>query len=361
MLRIIALFFCFFHFAWGGILEIQSIKQTTNGVALNFNQTIEKKDFKSFVLENKEGFRYVYDIPAVLMGKAKLLEFEGGISLRIAQNSPTKVRLVIQSPKKLTISLNISKKQAHFSFLKEISIPSLFENNAKQESLKKDRKTIVIDPGHGGKDCGAIGVNKTCEKIIVLSIGKYLRDILQERGYKVYMTRSSDKFIKLRERTSFANDKEADLFISIHANAIVDNKNSLEGVESYFLSTARSEKAKNVAALENKDDIESMNYFSKQSVLNTLNTQRIIASNRLAIDIQYGMLQSLRKNYKIVDGGVREGPFWVLVGALMPSVLLEVGYITHPTEGKRLTQTAFQKNIAKGIADGIDNYFIKNP
>lgn len=361
MLRIIALFFCFFHFAWGGILEIHSIKQTTNEVTLNFNQTIEKKDFKSFVLENEEGFRYVYDMPAVLMGKAKLLEFGEGISLRIAQNSPTKVRLVIQSPKKLTISLNTSKKQARFSFLKGISIPLLFGNNAKQESLKKDRKTIVIDPGHGGKDCGAIGVNKTCEKIIVLSIGKYLRDILQERGYKVYMTRSSDKFIKLRERTSFANDKEADLFISIHANAIVDNKNSLEGVESYFLSTARSEKAKNVAALENKDDIESMNYFSKQSVLNTLNTQRIIASNRLAIDIQYGMLQSLRKNYKIVDGGVREGPFWVLVGALMPSVLLEVGYITHPIEGKRLTQTAFQKNIAKGIADGIDNYFIKNP
>lgn len=361
MLKIIILFFCFFHFVWGNNLEIHSIKQTANGITLGFNQTIEKKDFKSFVLENKEGLRYVYDIPAVLMDKAKLLKFEGGISLRIAQNSPIKVRLVIQSPKKLTISLNTSQKQAHFSFLKTISISSLFENNTQQETLQKNNKIIVIDPGHGGKDCGAIGVNKTCEKTIVLNIGKYLRDVLQARGYKVYMTRSSDKFIKLRERTSFANDKEADLFISIHANAIVDNKDSLEGVESYFLSTARSEKAKNVAALENKDDIETMNYFSKQSFLNTLNTQRIIASNRLAIDIQYGMLQSLRKNYKIVDGGVREGPFWVLVGALMPSVLLEVGYITHPTEGKRLAQTKFQKNIAKGIADGIDNYFIRNP
>lgn len=86
-----------------------------------------------------------------------------------------------------------------------------------------------------------------------------------------------------------------------------------------------------------------MNYFSKQSFLNTLNTQRIVASNRLAIDVQYGMLQSLRSKYKVVDGGVREGPFWVLVGAVMPSVLLEVGYITHPNEGKRLNQTAFQK------------------
>ena len=188
-----------------------------------------------------------------------------------------------------------------------------------------------------------------------------MRDNLKERGYKVYMTRSSDKFVGLRDRTKFANNKNADLFISIHANAIMDNKDELEGVESYFLSTARSERAKKVAALENKDDIEAMNYFSKQSFLNTLNTQRIIASNRLAIDIQYGMLSSLRKEYKIVDGGVREGPFWVLAGAVMPSVLLEVGYITHPKEGKRLSQTKFQKNIAKGIADGVDSYFIRNP
>ncbi len=361
MLRIIFLFCCFCSFVLGGDLEILSIKQTANGITLNFNQKIEKKDFKSFVLEDKEGFRYVYDVPAVLMGKAKFLEFEEGISLRIAQNSATKVRLVIQSQKKLEISLNTSQKQANFAFLKTSSIPLLFGNVTKQNSLEQESKVIVIDPGHGGKDCGAIGVNKTCEKSIVLNIGKYLRDILKERGYKVYMTRSNDAFVKLRQRTSFANEKNADLFISIHANATVDNKDSLEGIESYFLSTARSEKAKNVAALENKDDIETMNYFSKQSFLNTLNTQRIVASNRLAIDIQYGMLQALRKDYKIVDGGVREGPFWVLVGALMPSVLLEVGYITHPIEGKRLTQAKFQKDIAKGIADGIDNYFIKNP
>lgn len=361
MLRIIFVFCCFCSFVLGGGLEILSIKQTANGITLGFNQKIEKKDFKSFVLEDKKGLRYVYDVQASLMGKAKFLEFGEGISLRVVQNSATKVRLVIQSPKKLDISLNTSQKQANFAFLKTISIPLLFGDVTKQDSLEREDKIVVIDPGHGGKDCGAMGVNKTCEKSVVLNIGKYLRDILKERGYKVYMTRSSDKFVKLRQRTSFANDKNADLFISIHANAIVDNKDSLEGVESYFLSTARSEKAKNVAALENKDDIETMNYFSKQSFLNTLNTQRIIASNRLAIDIQYGMLQSLRKDYKIVDGGVREGPFWVLVGALMPSVLLEVGYITHPTEGKRLTQTKFQKNIARGIADGVDNYFIKNP
>ena len=176
------------------------------------------------------------------------------------------------------------------------------------------------------------------------------------------MSRQKDVFIGLRQRTSFANNKNADLFISIHANAIAENKAKFEGVESYFLSTARSERAKKVAALENKDDTEGMNYFSKQSFLNTLNTQRIVASNKLAIDIQYGMLQSLRGKYQqVIDGGVREGPFWVLVGALMPSVLLEVGYITHPKEGKRINQSAYQKALAIGIADGVDGYFQKNP
>lgn len=363
MMRFVIVVCLFCSLLMGGGLEILSVKQTQNGITLRFNQTITKNHFKKFVLENKQELRYVYDIQASLMGSAKSFEIQG-TKIKIAQNSPTKVRLVIQTPKKLEIALAVSQKQASFTFpnTNNISIPMLFgKDTSKNSKINTNDKIIVIDPGHGGKDCGAVGVNKTCEKNVVLKIGLYLRDNLKERGYKVYMTRSSDKFVGLRDRTKFANNKNADLFISIHANAIMDNKDELEGVESYFLSTARSERAKKVAALENKDDIEAMNYFSKQSFLNTLNTQRIIASNRLAIDIQYGMLSSLRKEYKIVDGGVREGPFWVLAGAVMPSVLLEVGYITHPKEGKRLSQTKFQKNIAKGIADGVDSYFIRNP
>ncbi|MDE5591615.1 MAG: N-acetylmuramoyl-L-alanine amidase, partial [Helicobacter sp.] len=235
------------------------------------------------------------------------------------------------------------------------------QQQSEKSDIPKNNKVIVIDPGHGGKDCGAISIANVCEKEIVLKTAKYLDKELKDRGYKVYMTRSEDVFVGLRERTKFANSKNADLFISIHANAVLDNKAKSEGIESYFLSIARSERAKNVAALENKDNIEVMNYFSKQSFLNTLNTQRIVASNRLAIDIQFGMLQSVRTKYNVLDGGVREGPFWVLVGALMPSVLLEIGYLTHPKEGYDLNQEAYQKSIAIGIADGIDGYFAKNP
>ncbi|TLD83223.1 N-acetylmuramoyl-L-alanine amidase [Helicobacter sp. MIT 11-5569] len=383
-------------------LKITAVRQLQSGIALDFNTNVKRNAFKHFVLEDKNAVRYVYDINAELVGSAKVFDFQDNVSIKVAQNSKDKVRLVISLPKSAKVDLGIEKKRANFKIpnLKmqtdNISIAALFDKKAptKKESqtskattsknavnkttaskvattnkaaIKPDSKNsgkgkiIVVDPGHGGKDCGAIGVEKVCEKTIVLNIAKHLNDELKKRGYKVYMTRQKDVFIRLSQRTTFANNKNADLFISIHANAIAENKAKFEGVESYFLSTARSERAKKVAALENKDDTEGMNYFSKQSFLNTLNTQRIVASNKLAIDIQYGMLQSLRSKYKVIDGGVREGPFWVLVGALMPSVLLEVGYITHPKEGKFINQNAYQKSLALGIADGVDGYFQKNP
>lgn len=377
MIRFFAVFFylCVSLFA---DFHITSIKQLQDGIALGVKENIKTKDIKEFVLKSKDGLRYVYDIKGELLEGSKLFEFQDDITIRVAQNSKKKVRVVISAKEKLKVTIRAINKQVSFKIsnakaMKNVSIASLFEEgnkDTKKVIAKKPQnatttargKVIVIDPGHGGKDCGAVGANKVCEKKIVLNIGLYLRDILKKRGYKVYMTRANDRFISLRGRTKIANDKNADLFISIHANAIAENKHKLEGVESYFLSTARSERAKKVAALENKDDTEEMNYFSRQSFLNTLNTHRIVASNKLAIDIQYGMLQALRPKYKkVVDGGVREGPFWVLVGALMPSVLLEVGYITHPNEGKRIVQKSYQQVIAKGIADGIDGYFLKNP
>ena len=222
-------------------------------------------------------------------------------------------------------------------------------------------KTIVIDPGHGGTDPGAVN-GSLKEKTAVLGVAKKLGEILKSRGYKVYFTRSTDVFINLRSRTKFANDKMADLFVSIHANAAPNaaKAKSMHGIETFFLSPARSERSKNAAALENKSDIEEMNYFSQQTFLNVLNREKIIASNKLGIDIQKEILASARKVYAASDGSVREAPFWVLVGALMPAVLVEIGYITHPVEGEKLFDEAYQKALANGIANGIDGYFAKN-
>ncbi len=254
----------------------------------------------------------------------------------------------------------IPKKEAENESKNQVFIAE--KNDTSIKNKRKKHKKIVLDAGHGGKDCGAMSANLVCEKDIVLEVVKFLHKELKKRGYSVLLTRDKDIYIDLVGRTELANKKSADLFISVHANSIPKHSTSnAHGIETYFLSTARSERARKVAEQENKDDVNLMDYFSKSLLLNSLNTQRLIVSNKLAIDVQYGMLQSVRKNYPdVVDGGVREGPFWVLAGALMPSILIEIGYNSHAIESKRIQSKPYQKILAKGIADGIDSFFSKN-
>ncbi|KNX46411.1 N-acetylmuramoyl-L-alanine amidase [Helicobacter pylori] len=254
----------------------------------------------------------------------------------------------------------ILKKEAENEGKNQVFIAE--KNDTSIKTKRKKHKKIVLDAGHGGKDCGAMSANLVCEKDIVLEVVKFLHKELKKRGYSVLLTRDKDIYIDLVGRTELANRKSADLFISVHANSIPKRSTSnAHGIETYFLSTARSERARKVAEQENKDDVNLMDYFSKSLLLNSLNTQRLIVSNKLAIDVQYGMLQSIRKNYPdVVDGGVREGPFWVLAGALMPSILIEIGYNSHAIESKRIQSKPYQKILAKGIADGIDSFFSKN-
>ncbi|EQL73453.1 N-acetylmuramoyl-L-alanine amidase [Helicobacter pylori] len=263
-------------------------------------------------------------------------------------------------PKKEIPKKEIPKKEAENESKNQVFIAE--KNDAFIKTKRKKHKKIVLDAGHGGKDCGAMSANLVCEKDIVLEVVKFLHKELKKRGYSVLLTRDKDVYIDLVARTELANRKSADLFISVHANSIPKRSTSnAHGIETYFLSTARSERARKVAEQENKDDVNLMDYFSKSLLLNSLNTQRLIVSNKLAIDVQYGMLQSIRKNYPdVVDGGVREGPFWVLAGALMPSILIEIGYNSHAIESKRIQSKPYQKILAKGIADGIDSFFSKN-
>ncbi len=263
-------------------------------------------------------------------------------------------------PKKEIPKKEIPKKEAENESKNQVFI--IEKNDTLIKTKRKKHKKIVLDAGHGGKDCGAMSANLVCEKDIVLEVVKFLHKELKKRGYSVLLTRDKDIYIDLVARTELANKKSADLFISVHANSIPKHSTSnAHGIETYFLSTARSERARKVAEQENKDDVNLMDYFSKSLFLNSLNTQRLIISNKLAIDVQYGMLQSIRKNYPdVVDGGVREGPFWVLAGALMPSILIEIGYNSHAIESKRIQSKPYQKILAKGIADGIDSFFSKN-
>lgn len=293
--------------------------------------------------------------PAPKSIKKEAKEVKEKTPTKHARSKHTHSQLNERSAKK-----EIPKKEAENESKNQVFIAE--KNDAFIKTKRKKHKKIVLDAGHGGKDCGAMSANLVCEKDIVLEVVKFLHKELKKRGYSVLLTRDKDIYIDLVARTELANKKNADLFISVHANSIPKRSTSnAHGIETYFLSTARSERARKVAEQENKDNVNLMDYFSKSLLLNSLNTQRLIVSNKLAIDVQYGMLQSIRKNYPdVVDGGVREGPFWVLAGALMPSVLIEIGYNSHAIESKRIQSKPYQKILSKGIADGIDSFFSKN-
>jgi N-acetylmuramoyl-L-alanine amidase len=285
--------------------------------------------------------------------------------IKISQNSFQTMRLLIENKTKLKINFKRSTSSITISIktgLKQKSRPKIVKSATIAPKRLDRNKIIVIDAGHGGKDPGAIGYKKYREKVVVLSIARDLYSILKSRGFKVYMTRNKDYFVKLSNRTKYANKKDADIFISIHANAVAaKNADKAQGIETYFLSKSRSSRAKKVAAKENQADLSEMDYYGKESFLNTINSHNIVAANKLAIDLQRGALGVLNKHYKHVkDAGVREGPFWVLVGAQMPAVLVEVGFITNPTEAKRLVNARYQKSLATGLANGVERYFLNN-
>ena len=406
------------------VLEVLSDK---NSLKIKLNRNINEDELKNFALSSKDSWRNVYDITGILPSKFPIPQNGISAKIRIAQKDTSTVRIVFEDAKKSQIYAQIDEKEITFSKNKpaqntqkveqktepsssakkvasaektsEKTSENKAEKTAKTQNTKNDKKIakkpepvnqkamkitadtaiaatsnklskkqkaskiIVLDPGHGGDDVGALSQNKKLrEKDIVLNVSKKTASLLKERGYKVLFTRSNDRFIKLRSRTSFANDKGAHLFISIHANAAPNKEKakSMNGIETFFLSPSRSERSMNAANLENKADTDEMNYFTKVSFLNFLNREKIIASNKLAIDMQAALLKSVRASYKVSDGGVREAPFWVLVGALMPAVLIEIGYISHPDESQKIANSKYQDRLAKGIADGVDEYFAKN-
>lgn len=215
--------------------------------------------------------------------------------------------------------------------------------------------TIVIDAGHGGKDPGALSAGGSREKDIVLDITKRLKAILLDRlKCRVVTTRDRDRFIPLEERTVVANTKKADLFISIHANASRNRR--VHGVETYFLNLSTDKEAMELAALENATSTKNIGQL--QSILNDLmQNSKIKESSRLAGCVQQSLVKSLRKSYQNVnDLGVKQAPFYVLIGAQMPSVLVEVSFISNKMEAKRLATASYRQKIAEGLADGLEKY-----
>lgn len=221
---------------------------------------------------------------------------------------------------------------------------------------KREIKNIVIDPGHGGHDLGGIG-NGLYEKDVVLNLAKKVRDELKKMGFSITLTRTEDVFLSLKERTQIADNMRANLFISIHCNAVGNKKKiAMSGTEVYFLSVAKTDWARAVEATENSS-IQFENGGIEEKGLKYVlwdlaQNQFLEESQQLAIDIQ----ESIVNECKTTDRGVQQANFYVLRLNYMPAVLIETLFITNPDDAKKLKDNNFLDKMAKSIANGIKKY-----
>ena len=222
-------------------------------------------------------------------------------------------------------------------------------------------RMIVLDVGHGGYDLGAVGLGGLMEKELVLEVTKRVARMLTDRlGVKVLLSRDGDHFVTLRDRTSFANRERADLFVSIHANA--HRVVASEGVEVYFLSSeATDNAARQVAAAENSvvqfEKAANGSAAGRSDIVKTIlwelaQSEFQAESSRLAETVLDSMTESLR----IPNRGVKQAGFYVLGGAAMPAILVEIGFVTNPKEEKRLKDSRYRDEIARAIVSGLADY-----
>ncbi len=228
----------------------------------------------------------------------------------------------------------------------------------------RPRRVVVIDPGHGGEDPGAIGPGGLKEKDVTLDIAKRLKKILENRyKLKVYLTRDNDRFVSLKDRTLLANRYNADVFVSIHINA--SRRKTLRGVETYLLNWTNDEEALKVAARENAISVEKMKKSQTElgMILASLEREsKRDESLRLAYHVHNSLVGRLSRYYReIEDLGVKQALFYVLVGAEMPSVLVEVGFISNPKEERLLRKASFRQRTAEALGRGIYRYILTLP
>jgi N-acetylmuramoyl-L-alanine amidase len=214
---------------------------------------------------------------------------------------------------------------------------------------------IVIDPGHGGTDPGCIGRGGTMEKAVVLDICKRLKQLLDAHdGLEVIMTRETDIRVPLENRTVIANQKRADLFVSIHANANPSKKRS--GVNTFYLNFSHDPSVIEIAARENATSTKNISEM-KNILEKIVKNSKIMESKELAENIQKSLVSTLKKSYKEVhDLGFKGGPFWVLIGVEIPSVLVEVSHLSNAKEEAKLKTPQYRQCIAQGIYNGLTGY-----
>ena len=352
------------------VLEVQPVTgEDYSRVIINVSDNFEYQANILKGTKNKPPRIYVDIYPAILDNKvSKEIKIKDALltKVRVAQFDKNTVRVVLdlnsltsykifklRDPYQLVLDL-IGKERITEKVSKSLTKDKeKYINLARQFGLSIKR--IVIDPGHGGDDPGAIGPKGLKEKDIVLKVAKLLAQKLKEKlNVEVLLTRKKDKFIPLIQRPAIANSKKADLFISIHTNASPDSK--ARGVETYYLNFTTDPEAMRVAALENAASDKALSDLQDLIKAILANT-KLSESRLLAEKIQEQLIKTLKRYYPdTINRGVKYAPFLVLVGTRMPAVLVEIGFISNPKEENRLKDSHYLEMVAEGIAKGIEIY-----
>jgi N-acetylmuramoyl-L-alanine amidase len=369
-------------YAAEGAIEVIDLKHWSTPDYTRISVELEREArFESHKIPN----RLYFDIAGAHVSSGiRDLNIGDGLlkSVRIAQYRPSTVRVVLDldsikdykvftfsDPFRIIVDVKGERRQ-EISSNKEV-IESAKPEPVAAEKVKPVEKTksaekskpfkpgkirrIVVDPGHGGHDPGACSPSGTREKDIVLQIGlKLSQKIREELGIDVVMTRSTDVFIELQERTAIANKVGADLFVSIHANASLNR--AANGIETYYLNLAKTEKAAQLAAKENGTTLEKVSVL--QAVLfDLMANYKLNDSAHLADEVQKSLFKKAQTGYPAVKNlGVKQGPFYVLVGATMPSILVETAFLSHERDEQKLKDPGYQDLTAEGILSGIKGY-----
>jgi len=310
--------------------------------------------------------RIYFDLKNTTIGeKVKTIPIGDGLlkAIRASQFDPSTVRVVLDLERIRDFTVFLLDNPSRLV----IDVYGKVKEMDRSETTSLKRK-IVIDPGHGGHDPGAIGRGGLREKDIVLDVALKLREILLKNPLnEVYLTRKTDIFIPLEERTAIANKKNADFFVSIHANA--SPKRDAKGIETYLLNWTNDEEAMRVAARENAVSLKKMKEIQRRmDVLDIIKSDLMRQNKRdesikLAHSVQNSLVSTLNngRNYKTIDLGVKQALFYVLFGAKMPSILVEVLFISNLKEERLLSNRSYRMEVAKAIAKGLNSYINSIP
>ncbi len=369
-----------------GVIGVRNIRHWSDSkreytrVVIDLDKDVKYRQGK---LENPD--RIYFDLLGTRVTKAlasKPFPVDGGFlkQIRVGQNKPDTVRVVLDfesisdynvfwlpDPYRLVVDISGKKPEplqnapetspsdpASETVVDLAPDPRSDGGHSLAQQLGLEARRVVIDPGHGGHDPGTMSKKGLREKDLVLDISRRVSKLLVSEGFEVLMTRNKDVFIPLEERTAIANSKGADLFVSIHVNA--SRSSRPRGIETYYLNLATTPDAAEVAARENASTTRRLSELN-ELLQKVMNNSKIEESRELASHVQTKMATGLFKSTRdFRNRGVKTAPFYVLLGARVPSVLVEVAYLSNRKDEQLLEDAAYRKKIAQSIAQGIRSY-----